>query len=348
MIRLRLQDWRVQRSTAGLVQVSAAGAPDLVAPGRQRWSQRQTLVLAGITWLLAVSLVLSPSWYRAFACLVVILVYLSRSRFWSRMVRFLVLAVIPYFSVWAGFVTLRGYGNESPLAPTTRLYARRLECWLFGGEMPSSILQRHFFDPNHLRPYDYLLSTVYWSFFLVPSIVVFCLAWTDRSRFRRALSALLITLAIGVPCFALIPTDPPWMNPAIGDPNPRRVERINYYVSRSLGNDSSTADRTFRSETNPSAAMPSIHFAVTCLMLFAVWQTRRRWGALMVLEVLLMGLALVYLGEHLVIDEIAGLLLAVVAWRCSPGVVTLVASRIEPPLTAAVGRRVNSSLELTR
>jgi len=61
---------------------------------------------------------------------------------------------------------------------------------------------------------------------------------------------------------------------------------------------------------NPVAAMPSLHTAfATIIALFLAQQFRSAWRWLFLLYPLLMGLALVYLAEHYVVDVVAGVIL---------------------------------------
>jgi len=63
---------------------------------------------------------------------------------------------------------------------------------------------------------------------------------------------------------------------------------------------------------NPVAAMPSLHTAfATLIALFVIGRLRSAWRWLIVLYPVAMGLALVYLGEHYVVDLVAGVLYAV-------------------------------------
>lgn len=64
---------------------------------------------------------------------------------------------------------------------------------------------------------------------------------------------------------------------------------------------------------NPVAAMPSLHAGITFLVaLYAIWRLRTPWRWLFLLYPLAMSTALVYYGEHYVIDIVAGAALAVV------------------------------------
>ena len=59
--------------------------------------------------------------------------------------------------------------------------------------------------------------------------------------------------------------------------------------------------------SNPVAAMPSLHTAfATLIALFVMARLNSRWRLVVLAYPALMGLALVYLGEHYVIDLVAG------------------------------------------
>jgi membrane-associated phospholipid phosphatase len=65
--------------------------------------------------------------------------------------------------------------------------------------------------------------------------------------------------------------------------------------------------------SNPVAAMPSLHTAfATIIALFLARRFHRRWRWLFGLYPAAMGLALVYLGEHYVVDVVAGVVYALV------------------------------------
>ncbi len=61
--------------------------------------------------------------------------------------------------------------------------------------------------------------------------------------------------------------------------------------------------------------MPSLHTAITVLMAFALWRVRPALGIAGGIYSLAMGFSLIYLGEHYLVDVLAGAVLAVgVAW----------------------------------
>src|SRR5439155_7863760 len=63
-------------------------------------------------------------------------------------------------------------------------------------------------------------------------------------------------------------------------------------------------------DPNPSAAMPSVHTAVTAVLALSLWRWRRAFGLAGAAYTAAMGFSLVYLGEHYVVDVLAGLLCA--------------------------------------
>jgi membrane-associated phospholipid phosphatase len=62
--------------------------------------------------------------------------------------------------------------------------------------------------------------------------------------------------------------------------------------------------------------MPSLHQAFTVMMALVLYRVRRRLGILAGLYAAAMGFALVYLGEHYLVDVLAGALLAGVVVVC--------------------------------
>jgi membrane-associated phospholipid phosphatase len=74
---------------------------------------------------------------------------------------------------------------------------------------------------------------------------------------------------------------------------------------------------------NPLAAMPSLHFATSVTAAHVLAETGRGAGAFGWSYALLLGVALVYLGEHYVVDLAAGLALAEGVRKGAPAVAPL-------------------------
>jgi membrane-associated phospholipid phosphatase len=80
---------------------------------------------------------------------------------------------------------------------------------------------------------------------------------------------------------------------------------------------------------NPFAAMPSLHFGTSVMAARILSQVGPGQAALGWVYALTLGFGLVYLGEHYVIDLLAGLALAEAIWRAAP--------KVEPGLRALAG-----------
>jgi membrane-associated phospholipid phosphatase len=74
---------------------------------------------------------------------------------------------------------------------------------------------------------------------------------------------------------------------------------------------------------NPLAAMPSLHFATSLTAARVLAGTGRKAGVLGWSYALTLGVALVYLGEHYIVDLLAGLALAEAIRRGAPAAAPL-------------------------
>ncbi len=243
-----------------------------------------------------------------FATLAILFVPLGRARSF-------IVSFIPYAVVWFLFGFIRSFADETILARTLNTDVPRLERWLFAGQLPSIRLQERFFDPTHLRWYDYLLTGTHWSYFIIPHVVAVRLWQKDPVLFRRYFSALTILLGVGLCIYFLIPSNPPWLAPdPVNTPAAVQVARVMEPVGKALGGGLYNASYRVIGESNPIAAMPSIHMAVTFLLVFVARPAGRRWRWLALAYAALMGFALVYLGEHYVVDVAVGMLIAAYGW----------------------------------
>ena len=122
-------------------------------------------------------------------------------------------------------------------------------------------------------------------------------------------------LAMGLAIYFLIPTNPPWLAPEpINSPSAAVVYRVMESVGKELGGGIYEASYRVIGESNPRAAMPSIHLAFTALLIFPAFKFGKKWGYLAVIYAATMGFALVYMGEHYVTDLAVGFMCAVYGW----------------------------------
>jgi PAP2 superfamily protein len=152
-------------------------------------------------------------------------------------------------------------------------------------------------------PWPGLARDVYLSYFLVPPIVVVALWRWRAERFRHIVRASLLMWASAVAWHMLVPTAPPWLAAERG---------MLPGVVPLLRHAGITAYGEAVARTNPVAAMPSVHMGAMTLL---VWAAPHWWRALAAVYASVMLLAIVYLGDHYVVDGFAGIVLASVAWR---------------------------------
>jgi membrane-associated phospholipid phosphatase len=183
---------------------------------------------------------------------------------------------------------------------------------LFLGAIPSETLQHWLFSPGHLGPIDWLAVGVHWSYFFFPYAILLAI-WVRSPQTSHHLARLLaFTLLAGVVVYALYPATPPWL--AAAEPGGPSVYRVMKFAGTSLNAD--TYDQIYRSigDPNPVAAMPSLHFAITFMVFLYALGSSRTWSLLAATYAGAMAFALVYLGEHYVIDLLAGGMMATGIW----------------------------------
>lgn len=243
-----------------------------------------------------------------FVTFAIVLVPLGRIRSFA-------LSFVPYAAVWFIFTALRSLADETALARTLNLHVARFERWLFGGELPTITLQDAFYDSTTIQLHDYFLTGIHWSYFIIPHFVAVRAWQRDPALFRHYLSAMTLLLGVGLGIYFLIPSNPPWLaGESFDSPAAATVIRIMEPVGESLGGGLYQASYKVVGESNPIAAMPSIHMAITFLLVFPAAYFGRRWKLLAWIYSGLMGAALVYLGEHYVVDVAIGMLIAAYGW----------------------------------
>ncbi len=218
-------------------------------------------------------------------------------------------AIGAFGGVWVAFNLVRAVADDAGRALAGPGAVAGWERALFG-ELPSTWLQERLFDPGQAQTVDIVLSVVHLSFFIVPFAVAIILWWRQRPLFRRYTLATAITFALGVLGFLFVPTAPPWLT------EPRDVTRITHHLVGGSGAPLARGDGQpgFWFEPNQLAALPSIHVAATVLILLVASRVGRLAAIVAGLYALLMTFAVVYLGEHYVLDAVLGWAVALAGW----------------------------------
>jgi hypothetical protein len=212
--------------------------------------------------------------------------------------------------------------------------------WMFG-VVPSVWLQHRFYVPGVAHWYDVAASLVYFSFFFTVPLTMAVLWLRSRPLWRRFTANVVAVSFASLATYLAFPEAPPWYaahREVIGP-----ISRISSLGWTDIGL-RATGDVIEHGQAiaNDVAAMPSVHIAYS--MIVALFLARRMPGRLRALPMVYpaaMGLALVYTGEHYVVDLIAGVLYVVVIDLAVALVMDRAAARARsrpPDIAPAAGR----------
>lgn len=216
--------------------------------------------------------------------------------------------------------------------PVQVSYVIEFDRLVFGGQEPVVWLQSKLFSPSDIGVFDVIATQVHWSFFVVPHALAAAIYVWRRPLFARYVASLLAVEYIGLVCFYLVPTAPPWLASQYGQIGP--TYRVMEFVGGSLDADTYRTLYSALGEPNSVAAVPSIHMAVT----FAGYLWVRRFhptvAPLFLIYSVVMAVSLMHLAEHYFFDLLVGVLIAIVVDL----IVARVAGLAETPLDPAPAR----------
>jgi hypothetical protein len=222
------------------------------------------------------------------------------------------------------------------------------------GELPTVRLQRRL-ARGQWRLGDRVLVWAHWSWFLVPHGSLVYIMLRHRGRFDRAAVMTYAVFDIGAMVYWVLPTAPPWyasaqegreghfdrppLTPTESNGAPHQIAvrpALHDLLDRAVRGSHDIAVRRMMVEYgeffwkdgwgplysvlggNPLAAMPSLHFATSMMAAQLLAETGPVAGAVGWGYTATLGFALVYLGEHYVVDLIAGAALTTTVRRLGP------------------------------
>jgi hypothetical protein len=211
--------------------------------------------------------------------------------------------------MWA-FIVIHELPYDRPEALEGRVrvdYPIACDRLLGRGVLPTVRLQRVLSRPGRATVLDHVLVWVHWLWFFEPHAVVAWILWRRPERFTRAALMISSLFHLGALIYILVPTAPPWWAAQQGRLDEGR--RVMVEVGERVWGDLWIPLYDFLGG-NPVAAMPSLHFSSSVMAAHVLSEggsveSALGWGYAGTL-----GFALVYLGEHYVIDLLVGLALA--------------------------------------
>jgi membrane-associated phospholipid phosphatase len=274
---------------------------------RWTWIRRAAglVYLAVLAWIVVEFGI--PTGRQAIAILIIVGLLITRIGHGWRALGRVVVDWLPFTAVLIAYDRTRGLADAVGL-PLHESDIVTAEKWLFDGHVPTVWLQQQLYDVHAVHWYDALITLVYTTHFLATPVLAAVLWLRDRAQWIRYITRVIVLSVAGLITFVLFPEAPPWLaakDGVIAHPVARLSARGFEWLH--LGDVQSALSHAQDAGANPVAAMPSLHVAFAVLVaLFITTRLRSRWRFLLVAYPVAMGFALVYTGEHYVLDLVAG------------------------------------------
>ena len=227
---------------------------------------------------------------------------------------------LPFLLLFFAYEVMRGFAAKTGFPPHD---LGSVEKALFGGNLPTLWLQSHLYHPQVIEPWDWLAIVLYFMHFVLPVVVGFVFWVGSREHYWRYIAALLAMCFLAFVTYLFFPSTPPWLQ------YPQEVHKVTNETVAKWGVhylESPIYGTLGRLDPNLYAAFPSLHAAFPVLGIVYAWRAYRWLALLLMVWTAGVWWAIVYLGEHYVVDALFALLYVAVA---TAGV-ELAARRLRP------------------
>ena len=187
-------------------------------------------------------------------------------------------------------------------------YPVRVDRVLGLGVIPNLRLQGWFAEPGKIRKRDQVLVWSHWLWFAFPHGTVAYVLARHPERFPRTAALTYAVFDLGLIAYWAVPTAPPWYasrHGRLGEGGDVAVRRMMVEHGEAFWKDGWEPLYSVLGG-NPLAAMPSLHFATSLMAAHLLTEAGPVEGAIGWTYALTLGFALVYLGEHYLVDLLAG------------------------------------------
>lgn len=254
---------------------------------------------------------------------------------------------VPFIGLFLAYELMRGYAdNINRVIHAADILG--LERRLFGGQLPTEVLQHALHPATGLDPWAIIGTILYFLHFPLPIAIGFLLWIRRRRAYYDFVAALILLSMAGFATYLLLPVAPPWWAAAHGlIPGPDGQPAITYLkaqgfndLARLFGFEGRYLYSYAVYDVNPNqvAAFPSLHAAYPFLAFLFARRAFGRAGWAMLAYAICVWFAVVYLADHYVVDVIAGVVYAAVAYAAvvhAPGWFRRLVDRAADPVVDA-------------
>jgi hypothetical protein len=230
---------------------------------------------------------------------------------------------VPFIGLFLAYELMRGYADDINRV-VHEADVLGLERWLFGGHLPTQVLQDLFHPATGLDWVAMAGTVFYFLHFPLPLAVAFLL-WVRRRRaYYDFIAAFIVLSMAGFVTYLILPVAPPWYAADNGLINgPDGLPAITYLksqgfndIARLFGFEGRYLYSYTIYEINPNAvaAFPSLHAGYPFLAFLFARRAFGRAGWLMALYTACVWFAIVYLADHYVVDIVGGVAYASIAY----------------------------------
>ena len=227
---------------------------------------------------------------------------------------------VPFLLLLFSYEFLRGM---APIlgAHVHYLFSIRTDSLVFS-TVPTVALQSWFYHPGSPHLYDYVATVVYFMHFVTPLSFALLLWLRSYAQFKNFMAAFVLLSYAALVTYVLFPAAPPWLAAQHSYLPP--VHQVLADTLKAFPARLSLPGIYQAFNPNPVAAIPSVHAAYpTLMLLFAVRYFGKR-GLAIFPYVASVWLAVIYMGEHYVIDVLIGIVYSLIAYLLAERVLSRV------------------------
>lgn len=230
---------------------------------------------------------------------------------------------IPFIGLFLAYELMRGYADDFGASIHVADFVA-IDRFLGFGTLPTQILQDAFHPATGTDWLAIVATIFYFLHFPLPLAVGFFLWLRKRRVYYDFVAAIILLSMAAFVTYLIVPVGPPWyaadhglLNGANGQPTISYLKSTAFdEIARFFGFQGNYLYSYAMYDINPNdvAAFPSLHAAYPTLAFLFTRRAFGRVGYVMVGYAVCVWFAVIYLGDHYLIDVLAGILYAIVAY----------------------------------